>query len=106
MLYIIISLPQISYDCANSVAEVFRVPYVETSALTGYNVELLFRKIAKEMFVKDLDRRRRGIRSRDRGLDVVEERVYVDRGVINLQTTYTEEQKTAIPRKRRSCKCS
>ena len=81
------------------------MPYVETSALIGYNVELLFRKIAKEMLVKELERRRRNRvhGERDLQVDIVEERV--DKYVINLQTT--EEQKTAIPKKRRrSCKCS
>ncbi|XP_067050119.1 ras-related protein Rab-6-like [Acropora muricata] len=49
---------QISYECANSVAELFQIPYVETSAMSGFNVELLFRKVAKDLYVEDLNRLR------------------------------------------------
>ena len=39
-------------------ADLFQIPYVETSAMTRFNVELLFRKIAKDLYVEDLDRQR------------------------------------------------
>ena len=39
-------------------ADLFQIPYVETSPIKGFNVELLFRKIAKDLYLEDLDRQR------------------------------------------------
>lgn len=86
-------------------ADLFQIPYVETSALTGFNVELLFRKIAKEMYVEDLNRRRHR-RNVDSDPDVVTVEEREHRKIIKLQNHDTKEQKTAIPKKRHKCKCS
>lgn len=79
-------------------ADLFQIPYVETSALTGFNVELLFRKIAKDLYVEDLDRQRQ---NEDSDIDDEERK---DRKVVKL--IKTKEQKNAIPRKRDRCRCS
>ena len=39
-------------------ADLFQIPYVETSPIKGFNVELLFRKIAKDLYLEDLDGQR------------------------------------------------
>ena len=79
-------------------ADLFQIPYVETSALTGFNVELLFRKIAKDLYVQDLDRQRQ-----NEDPDIYDEE-RKDRNVVKL--TKTKEQKIAIPRKNDRCTCS
>ena len=79
-------------------ADLFQIPYVETSAMTGFNVELLFRKIAKDLYVEDLDRQRQ---NEDSDIDDEERN---DRKIVKvLKTT---EQKKAIPNRRNTCKCS
>ena len=79
-------------------ADLFQIPYVETSAMTGFNVELLFRKIAKDLYVEDLDRQRQNENS-----DIDDEERN-DRKIVKvLKTT---EQKKAIPNRRNTCKCS
>lgn len=79
-------------------ADLFQIPYVETSALTGFNVELLFRKIAKDLYVEKLDRQRQ---NGDSDIDD-EEREH--RKIVKLANT--KEQKKAFPKKRDVCKCS
>jgi len=89
---------QISYECASTVADLFQIPYVETSALSGFNVELLFRKIAKDLYVEELDRQRQNEDS-----DIDEEK-RKDRKVVKL--VKTKEQRKAIPMKLDRCMCS
>ena len=89
---------QISYECASTVADLFQIPYVETSALSGFNVELLFRKVAKDLYVEELDRQRQ-IEDSD-----VQEEKREDGKVVKLFKT--KEQRKAIPRKYDRCRCS
>ena len=72
---------------------------VETSAMTGFNVELLFRKIAKDLYVEDLDRQRQ---NEDSDIDDEERN---DRKIVKVLKTITK-QKKAIPNRRNTCKCS
>ena len=72
-------------------ADLFQIPYVETSPMKEFNVELLFRKIAKDLYVEDLDRQRKDEERNGRKI------------VKLLKTT---EQKKAIPNRRNTCKCS
>ena len=79
-------------------ADLFQIPYVETSPMKGFNVELLFRKIAKDLYVEDLDGQRQ---NEDSDIDGEERN---DRKIVKvLKTT---EQKKAIPNRRNTCKCS
>ena len=79
-------------------AELFQIPYVETSALSGFNVELLFRKIAKDLYVEELDRQRQ-----NEDPDIHEEKRKAGK-VVKL--VKTKEQRKAIPRKLDTCMCS
>ena len=87
---------QVSYERANAVAELFQIPYVETSAMSGFNVDLLFRKVAKDLYVEVLDRQRQN------GDPDVNKEERENRKNIKLTT----EQKRFIPKKRNMCKCS
>ena len=71
---------------------------METSALSGFNVELLFRKIAKDLYVDELDRQRQ---NEDSGID---EEKRENRKFVKL--VETKEQRKVIPRKNDRCKCS
>ena len=66
------------------------------SRMKGFNIELLFRKIAKDLYVEDLDRQRQNEDSDD------EER----NGRKIVKVLKTTEQKNAIPNRRNTCKCS
>ena len=79
-------------------ADLFQIPYVETSALTGFNVELLFRKIAKDVYVEDLARH---AQNEDYGIDNGERK---HRKVIKL--IKTKERRKAIVGKHDWCRCS
>ena len=79
-------------------ADLFQIPYVETSALSGFNVELLFRKVAKDLYVEELDRQKQNEDS-----DIDEEK-RKDRKVVKL--IKTKEERKAIPRKHDTCMCS
>ena len=72
-------------------ADFFQIPYVETSPMKEFNVELLFGKIAKDLYGEDLDRQRKDEERNGRKI------------VKLLKTT---EQKKAIPNRRNTCKCS
>ena len=80
-------------------ADLFQIPYVETSPIKGFNVEMLFRKIAKDLYVEDLDRQRQ---NEDSDIDDEERN---GRKILKVLTT-TTEQKKAIPNRRNTCKCS
>lgn len=71
---------------------------METSALSGFNVELLFRKVAKDLYVEELDRQRQ-----NEDLDIDEEK-RENRKIVKL--VKTKEQRKAIPRNHDRCKCS
>lgn len=71
---------------------------METSALSGFNVELLFRKIAKDLYVEELDRQRQ-----NEDPDIDEEK-RKNRKVVKL--VKTKEQRKPIPRKLDTCMCS
>lgn len=71
---------------------------METSALSGFNVELLFRKVAKDLYVEELDRQRQ-----NEDPDIDEEK-RENRKIIKL--VKTKEQRKAIPRNHDRCKCS
>ena len=47
--------PKVSFDDASLRMEQLGLTYIETSALTGYNVKVTFRKIAKDLYVKELE---------------------------------------------------
>lgn len=71
---------------------------METSALSGFNVELLFRKVAKDLYVEELDRQRQ-----NEDPDIDEEK-RENRKIVKL--VKTKEQRKAIPRNHDRCKCS
>lgn len=77
-------------------AELFQIPYIETSAMSGFNVDLLFRKVAKDVFVEALDRLREngepGISEEDRG----------NKRILKL----TSEPRRFVPKTGNICKCS
>lgn len=86
---------------------------METSAVTGFNVELLFRKIAKDLYVKDLDRLRQN------GDSDIDDEERNDRKIVKVLTTTEQKKATpatpdtpdtsatpATPRRRNTCKCS
>ena len=75
-------------------ADLFQIPYVETSALSGFNVDLLFRKVAKDVFVEYLD----GLRSNSDSGVTKEDKI--NNGILTLK----KEQKRT-PDKRYICKC-
>jgi len=89
---------EVSYECANTVADLFQIPYVETSALTGFNVELLFRKIAKDVYVEELARQ---AQNEDYGIDNGERQ---HRKAIKL--IKSKERKKSIIGKHDWCRCS
>lgn len=77
-------------------AEFFQIPYVETSAMSGFNVDLLFRKVAKDLYVEDLNRlRQNGNPDNDK-----EDRE--NRKILKL----TKEPTRLILKNGNSCKCS
>ena len=71
---------------------------METSALSGFNVELLFRKVAKDLYVEELDRQRQ-----NEDPDIDEEK-RENRKIVKL--VKTKEQRKAIPRNYDRCKCN
>ena len=77
-------------------AELFQIPYVETSAMSGFNVDLLFRKVAKDLFVEDLNRLRKN------GGPAINKEDKENNQIIKLLT----QRKRIIPKTRNVCKCS
>ena len=63
-------------------------------AVTGFNVELLFRMIAKDLYVEDLDKRRQ-----DGDLDIEDEE-REERKIVKVLKLKTTGQKKPIPKKR------
>ena len=75
-------------------ADLFQIPYVETSALSGFNVDLLFRKVAKDVFVEYLE----GLRSSgDSGVSKEDK--------LNKEILTLKKEQTRTPNKRYICKC-
>ena len=78
-------------------AELFQIPYIETSAMSGFNVDLLFRKVAKDVYVEALDRLRENGES---GMTSKEDRG--NKRILRL----TSEPRQFVSKTGNICKCS
>ena len=78
-------------------AELFQIPYIETSAMSGFNVDLLFRKVAKDVYVEALDRLRENGES---GMTSKEDRG--NKRILRL----TSEPRRFVSKTGNICKCS
>lgn len=66
--------------------------------MSGFNVDLLFRKIAKDLYVEDLDRLRKNGDADTNNEDRENSRI--------LKLTAAAQKRFKIPKTRNMCKCS